>query len=228
MAKENTTAKADALDNVNETLTGIEQKVQNNQKVIMWVIIAAAALVCIVLGYYYGIRRPGIEAANNAIGQADITLAMGNDSLALKQYQQVADEYGYDAGNRARLNAAILLYQQGKYQEALDYVKGYSGSDDIIAAGAKSLEGDCLVNLKKYDEAIGCFREAAKISDGNPYYTPVFMMKEATVQRELKNYKAEAELYRAIDREYPEYAASQQIDFEKYITRAEAQAGEQK
>ena len=51
-------------------------------------------------------------------------------------------------------------------------------------------------------------------------------MKEATVQRELKNYKAEADLYRTIRDEYPEYAAMQQIDFEKYIARAEAQAGE--
>lgn len=226
MAKENQTENRTAVEELNDSLTGIEQKVQNNQKTIMWACVAVVAVVCAVLIYVYGIRRPGIESANNAIGQADLTMAMGNDSLALQQYQQVADEYGYEAGNRAQLNAAILLYQQGKYQEAINYLKNYSAKESIIGASSKALEGDCYVNLKNYNEAIDCYRDAAKISDKNPSYTPYFLMKEATVQRELKNYKAEAELYRTIRDEYPEYAAMQQIDFEKYIARAEAQAGE--
>lgn len=226
MAKENQTENRTAVEELNDSLTGIEQKVQNNQKTIMWACVAVVAVVCAVLIYVYGIRRPGIESANNAIGQADLTMAMGNDSLALQQYQQVADEYGYEAGNRAQLNAAILLYQQGKYQEAINYLKNYSANESIIGASSKALEGDCYVNLKNYNEAIDCYREAAKISDKNPSYTPYFLMKEATVQRVLKNYKAEADLYRTIRDEYPEYAAMQQIDFEKYIARAEAQAGE--
>ena len=226
MAKENQTENRTAVEELNDSLTGIEQKVQNNQKTIMWACVAVVAVVCAVLIYVYGIRRPGIESANNAIGQADLTMAMGNDSLALQQYQQVADEYGYEAGNRAQLNAAILLYQQGKYQEAINYLKNYSANESIIGASSKALEGDCYVNLKNYNEAIDCYREAAKISDKNPSYTPYFLMKEATVQRELKNYKAEADLYRTIRDEYPEYAAMQQIDLEKYIARAEAQAGE--
>lgn len=226
MAKDKNTETRTAVDDLNDSLTGIEQKVQNNQKFIMWACIVVAAVVALVLLYIYGIRKPGIEAANNAIGQADIELAQGNDSIALAQYKQVAEEYGYDAGNRAALNAAILLYQQGKYKEALTYLKDYKANEEIIGASAKSLEGDCYVNLKQYPEAIDCFKEAAKISNKNPYYTPVFLMKEATVERELKNYKAEAELYRTIKEEYPQYAASMQIDFDKYITRAEAQAGE--
>ena len=126
MAKDNTpNTEKNAVENLNDQLTGIEQKVQNNQKTIMWATIVVTAIVCIVLFYFYGIRKPGIEAANNAIGQADITMALGNDSLALDQYKQVAAEYGHDAGNRAALNAAILLYQQGKYQ---DREKAHGGS----------------------------------------------------------------------------------------------------
>ncbi|MCM1484490.1 MAG: tetratricopeptide repeat protein [Muribaculaceae bacterium] len=228
MAKENQPETRTAVDTINDQLTGIEQKVQNNQKTIMWACIIVAAIVCAVLIYIYGIRKPGIESANNAIGQADLTMALGNDSLALSQYQQVADEYGYEAGNRAALNAAIILYKQGKYQEALDYLNDYNPTESIIGASSKALEGDCYVNLKNYDKAIDCYRQAAKLSDKNPAYTPYFLMKEATVQRELKNYKAEAELYTTIRNEYPEYAASMQIDFDKYITRAETQAAEAK
>ena len=57
-------------------------------------------------------------------------------------------------------------------------------------------------------------------------YTPLFLMKEATVQRELKNYTAEAELYQQILSDYPEYQAATQINIEKFLARAKAQAGE--
>lgn len=225
MAKQNATETKTSIENLNDQLTGIEQKVENNKKIIVWASVIVAVVVIIVLGYIYGIRKPGIQSANDAIGQADITLISGNDSLALAQYQQVADEHGYDAGNRAKLNAAIILFRQGKYQEALDYLKGYSPKESVIGAAAKSLEGDCYVNLKQYPEAIDCFGNAVKISDNNPHLTPYFLMKEATVQRELKDYKAEADIYHTIIDKYPEYAASQQIDFEKYLSRAEAQMG---
>lgn len=226
MAKQNENETRTSLDDLNDQLTGIEQKVQNNQKKIMWGIVAVLAIVCLILVWIYAIRRPGIEAANNAIGQADMTLSLGNDSLALVQYKQVADEYGHDAGNRAALNAAILLYNNKQYEEAISYLKKYSPTESLIGASSASLEGDCYVNLKDYEKAIDCFRKAVKISDNNPHYTPVFLMKEATVQRELKNYKAEAALYKEITEKYPRFGMENGIEIEKYLKRAELQAGE--
>lgn len=226
MAKNKPEETRTKIDDINESLSSVEQKVQNNQKAIMWGAIILAAIACLVLIYVYAIRRPGIQSANDAIGQADMELALGNDSIALMQYEQIADEYGYDAGNRANLNAAILYYQKGDWQKALDYVKNYSSSDDVIGASAKALEGDCYVNLGELEKAVKCFASAAKISDKNPLYTPLFLMKEATVQRELKNYAAEAALYQEILDNYPEYQAATQIDVEKYLARAKAQMAE--
>lgn len=181
-----------SIDEVNDTLTGIGEKVQSNPKVIVWGCIAVAAVVAVILIYVYAIRQPGQNAANNALGQADIELLMGNDSVALAKYQQVAADHGYDAGNLANLNAAIILYKEGKYEEAIGYLKNYSASESVIGASAKSLEGDCYVNLKQYPQAIDCFKQAVKISDNNPHYTPAFLLKEATVLREQKDFKAEA------------------------------------
>ncbi len=224
MAKQNENETRTTIDDLNDSLSGIEQKVQNNQKIIAWATVAVAVVVCIVLIYVYAIRKPGIEAANDAIGQADMSLAIGNDSIALAQYQQVADNYGYDAGNRAALNAAIILYRNGKYEEALNYLKKYNPTESIIGAASQSLEGDCYVNLEQYEQAVKCYKKAVSISDNNPFYTPVFMMKEATVERELKNYAAEAKIYREILDKYPTYGSSANIDIEKYIKRAELQA----
>lgn len=214
------------IDDLNDQLTGIGQKVQKNSSAIMWAVIVLAAIVVAVLVYIYAIRQPGIQKANDAIGQADLIAVMGNDSLALQQYQAVADDYGYDAGNRAALNAAIILYQQGKYQEALEYVSRYEAKEDVIGAAAYSLQGDCYVNLKEYDKALDCFKKAVSQSDNNPYYTPTFLLKEANVYRELKDYKSEAACYQEIIDNYPQYGGMVRMDVEKYLRRAQLQAGE--
>ncbi|MDE6394912.1 MAG: tetratricopeptide repeat protein, partial [Duncaniella sp.] len=80
--------------------------------------------------------------------------------------------------------------------------------------------------LEKYQDALDCFKKAVKISDNNPAYTPAFLLKEATVLRELKDYKAEAKVYEEILNEYPNYGAQMGIDIEKYFERAKAAAAE--
>lgn len=210
-----------SIDEVNDTLTGIGEKVQSNPKVIVWGCIAVAAVVAVILIYVYAIRQPGQNAANNALGQADVELLMGNDSVALAKYKQVAAGHGYDAGNLANLNVAILLYKEGKYEEAISYLKNYSASESVIGASAKSLEGDCYVNLKQYPQAIDCFKQAVKISDNNPHYTPAFLLKEATVLREQKDFKAEAAIYEQILKDYPTYGSEIGVDIKKYLERAQ-------
>ncbi|MDE6555627.1 MAG: tetratricopeptide repeat protein [Duncaniella sp.] len=210
------------IEEVNDTLTGIGEKVQNNPKVIVYSCIGVAVIVALILIWIYAIRQPAINAAAEALGQADTELMMGNDSVALAKFQQVADEYGYKSGDLAALNAAILLYKDKKYEEAIKYLKKYDTTESIIGAGAKSLEGDCYVNLKQYPQALDCFKAAVKISDNNPYYTPVFLIKQATVLREMKDYKAEAAVYEQILKEYPKTPANLNIDIEKYLERAKA------
>lgn len=213
----------------------VEKALRDQSKLILWFTIAVSVVVIAILVYVFFIRRPGIEASDRAVSAADITLAQGQDSIALDQYRQVADNYGYDGGNRAALNAAILLYQQAmstentderdaKLKEAISYLDKYDVKEQVIGAAAKSLEGDCYVNLGQYEKALDYFRQAAKISDNNPSYTPLFLMKEATVQRELKNYSAEAQLYQIIIDRYPGYGRQINVDMDKYLERAKAQS----
>lgn len=188
------------------------------RKIIMWALVAAAIVVIAVLVYVYCFRTPDIEKGNQAIGEADTALIIeGNDSTALAQYELVASKYGHHAGNRANLNAAILLFQKGEYDKALSYLKNYSPSEAIIGAAAASLEGDCYVNLDKLPEAVKSFKKAIKLSDDNPAYTPFFMMKLATVLTAQNDYAAAADLYNEINTKYPAYGPQSNIDIEKYL-----------
>ena len=222
--KQNEEEARTSIDEVNDTLTNYGQKISDNPKFLVYSFVGVMAVVALVFIWYYAIRQPGINSANDALAQADIELITGNDSIALEKYKQVAAEHGYKAGDLAALNAAVLLYRDGKYEEALGYLKDYSASESIIGAGAKSLEGDCYVNLKKYPEALDCFKQAVKISDNNPAYTPTFMLKEATLLHEMKDYKAEADIYKQLLAQYPNYGRDMNIDFEKYMARANALA----
>jgi TolA-binding protein len=225
MSKKKTETTETGLDELNDSLTSITTKVQDNKKPITICSLIVVAIIAIILCYVYFFRGPGINKANDAIGAADLTLAQGNDSLALVQYQKVADESGYDAGNRAALQTAILLYQKGDYQKALDYVDQYSAKEEIIGAAAYSLKGDCYVNLDKLSEAIGCFKDAIKQSNDNPAYTPFFMMKLARVYAAQNNHSEEAALYKEIMTKYPTYGQAYNIDVEKLYDRANLEAG---
>ncbi|WP_301753243.1 hypothetical protein [uncultured Muribaculum sp.] len=104
--KQNEPIELDVLNKENEEL---KNNVTKGQKYVMWGMIAISVIAIIVIIYIFAVRNPGIKAANEAVSQADITLSQGNDSVALAQYQQVANEYGYEAGNRATLVAATML-----------------------------------------------------------------------------------------------------------------------
>lgn len=223
MAKKETTRTS--IDELNESLSSFEQKVENNKKYIYWITGAIVAVALVVLGYVYGIHNPNMEKAKAEIAKADLDLSLGKDSVALQEYLAVANNYSNDPANRANLNAAIILYQKGKYQEAADNIKKFDAEGTIVGPASQSLLGDCYVNLKKYDEALSAFDKAISLSKDNALYTPLFMIKKAVVYREQKNFKAEAEIYQTIKDNYPEFSASYRIDVEKYLVRAKAEAG---
>ena len=111
-----------SIDELNEMLTSVEQHVENNKKIIIWSLAGIVAVAAVILLYYYGIYAPNKKASSDAISKADIELAMGNDSTALAQYMQVADEFSGAQADRAALQSAIILYQKGKFEEAVKYL----------------------------------------------------------------------------------------------------------
>lgn len=212
---ENLRPDAQEVDKSEEILA----KAQANKKKIMYCLVVAAVCVIAVLAYLL-IAQSGSRKADELVAKAD---AAQNDSIALTLYAEAADA-GYKSGNRAKAEMGIRLYRDGKYEEALKYLDDCSLDDEIAEAGVETLKGDCYVNLDKFPEAIECFSKAADLSDENPMVAPYAMMKEATVQRHLKNYSAEAELYEQITTKYPEYGVSINTNIENYLERAKADA----
>lgn len=213
-----------SIDELNESLSGLEQRVEQNKKSVIWYAVALLVVIGLGLGYYYG-KKSAKEDAGEMIGKADIELMQGNDSVALAQYQAVAAEYSNGVANRANLNAAILLYQKGNYEEALKAVENYDVEEELVGAASQSLKGDCLVNLKKYNEAVAAYDEAISVANGNELYAPVFMMKKATVLSAQQKYSDAAAIYQNIKDNYSKYVNAYRVNIDKYIDRANYLAG---
>lgn len=131
--------------------------------------IGVAAVLVIVFGYmgYKNlVSEPREAAANDAIVPAQKALSQQDSASVatlLKAAQTVSDEYGStDAGNLAHLYAGIALYNQGKYQDALDEFKSFSSCDDQnVSASVNAAIGDCQACLKQYEDAVKSFKAAA-------------------------------------------------------------------
>ncbi|MDE7119311.1 MAG: hypothetical protein K2O10_01750, partial [Muribaculaceae bacterium] len=87
------------------------------------------------------------------------------------------------------------------------------------------LQGDCLVNLDRLDEAVGKFKKAVKVSDENPAFTPYFMIKLARVYDAQKKYADEAEVLQAVKDLYPYYQNQHQVNVDAMLELAKLRAG---
>ena len=187
---------------------------ENNQKYIYYALIAVAVVILAVGGYLW-YRSSAIEKGNKEIGKADIQLLMyNNPDSALTLYKRVAERNSFGPANRAAQMAATILFQKGKYDEALKYLKKSKPEGDVAGPAMKSLEGDCYVNKSQakggkqyYNEALSAYDEAIKLAGDNENYTPVFMLKKATVLHANAKYADELKVYEDMKQQFPTYAA---------------------
>ncbi len=224
MAKKQDQGARTTLEEVNESLTSAAQRIEDNKKYINWALIAIAVLALLAGGYLH-LRNSGIEDAKKEIGDADIELLQGQEDEALKAYEKVAAEYSNKPGERAHLNAAIILYQKGEYEKAAKHLEDFTPDSKLIGPASRSLLGDCYVNLKKYDKAMAAYENAISMSGDNEMYTPAFMLKKATLLHEQKKYAEEAAIYQTIKDKYPVFGQQSGFNVDKYLERANALAG---
>lgn len=224
MAKKQNGSARTTIEEVNEQITGAVQRVEDNKKMITYVLTGIVAVILLVAGYVYLVRNPNIAKAKEDISVADMALMQNDTAKALEQYLAVADQFSNKPANRAHLNAAIMLYQQGKFEQAAKQLEDYDPAGNLIGPASQSLLGDCYVNLKQYDKALSAFDKAVKLCDGNELYAPLFILKKATVLHEQGKYADEAAAYQIIKDKYLNFANENRVNVDKYIERANALA----
>lgn len=214
------------IEKLDSNLSSASQKIAENKKVILWAIISIAVIAVLIVCYLFLYRAPRENRAFEAFNQVEMQ-AMGNDSIAAAEYKKVAEKYsGSDAGSLAALSAAEYLYDMGKYKEALEELDDFSSSEPVLKANAYILKGDCLVNLKKYDDALSAFKKATSVGEDNNQIAPRALLKMANIYDEQKNYKKALECYETIQEDYATFTLGNGLSIESYIEREKARLGE--
>lgn len=213
------------IDKLNENLSSASEKIANNKNVIFWVIGGVAVIAALIVSYIFLFHNPKVNKAFEAYNQVEISAA-GNDSLAAAQYKKVADEYSStDAGHLAALSAAEAYYNTGKYKEATACLEDFKTSEPVLKSNAKILLGDCYVNLKQYDKAIGAYDDAISIAGVNDQIVPRALLKEANIYDSQKKYEQAFGCYEKISKEYPNFQTGNGMSIDAYIAREKARLG---
>jgi len=205
----------------------IVQRLQRNKNIIIGVVGAIVLVVGGWIGYNYYKNTQNQEAQSlmfPAVYQFEsdsLNKALNGDGLH-EGLAAIADDYGMTkAGNLANFYAGVAHLKQGKYDEAIEYLKDFSSSDFLIQARAYALIGDAYMEKNQLADAISYYEKASNYKP-NAFFTPQYLSKLALAQEASKNYEAAIASYDKIIDEYA--ASSEATNAKKYKAKLEGLA----
>lgn len=225
MAKKAKQTQHDSFEGIEQALTRTEQFIEDNSKVISYVILGIIVLVLAVMGTRRFYIKPLEEEAASQMFMAEKFFERDSFNLALNGYGtypgflQITEDYGITkAANLSDYYAGICYLRLGQYDDAVDYLKSFKTNDILVGSAKFTAMGDAWVEIGDYDEAVKAYEKAIR-EFKNDYSTPLIMKKTALVYEQMENYKKANDFFKMIRKEYPE--SEEARDIQKYITRTE-------
>lgn len=213
-------------ESVNEAVLKSENFLEKNLKPISIGLGVVVAAVLLYFGFKQFYLDPRNQKAQAELFKGEEYFRAEQDSLTLfgdgKGFDGMVafvNEYGStQAGNIAKAYAGISYARLGKYDEALKFLKDFSGDDELISHAVEGAVGDCYAGQNKLEDAASQFEKAAKNAD-DPLLSPIYYKKAGIVYRQLKNNDKVIEIFSKIKNDYMNSPEAGEAD--KYIGEAE-------
>ncbi|MDD2436811.1 MAG: tetratricopeptide repeat protein [Massilibacteroides sp.] len=210
---------------VGEIVSKTEHFIENNQKRIIYGVVAVIVVIGLFLAFHYGYSVPRQKKAAVALFKAEQYFAKDSFSLALtgngvdfEGFEAVAKDFGSTAaGNLAKAYAGICYFKLGDTENAIDRLKSFNEKDNMLSPAIIGLIGDCYVNTGNVKEGISYFEKAALKADNN-IISPIYLKKAGLAYENLKQYRDAVKAYTSIKEKY--FNSREASDIDKYITRA--------
>ncbi|MFV0269250.1 MAG: tetratricopeptide repeat protein [Draconibacterium sp.] len=217
------TEQVDNLQELESALTKTEQFIEDNQKIISYVVGGLILVVAVFLGFKKFYVQPQEKEANSQMFMAEnyfekdsFNLAINGDGNYLG-FLDIIDDYGITkAANRAKYYTGISYLHLGQYEEALDYLNDFKSDDLLLAPVAEGAKGDAYLELGDSDKALKQYKKAYSESK-NELTTPVYMMKAAKLLESSDELEQALALYQDIKKQFPTSAEATNAD--RYIAR---------
>jgi len=228
MAKkiDNTEEKIHAVE---EALSKSEKFIEKNQKILTIVIGSAIVIVLGVFAFQKLYIAPREKAAQGQMFMAQKYFEADSLNKALNGdanypgFLTIIDEYGMTkAANLSKYYAGIIYLKQGKFEDAITYLKKFDSDDEFVGPMATGAIGDANLELGKKEEAVDSYLKAAS-QQVNDLTTPLYLMRAAFVYEDLGKFDKAIELYEKIQKEHTKSTEARDID--KYIEQAKAKSG---
>lgn len=206
-----------------ETINKTEQFFESNKKGIYGAVCAIAVIALLILCYQKFYLQPKKAEALSQLYPAEAAFRSEAYDVALKGdgntlgFEQIIDEYGSKAGKVVYFYAGVSALYTGEYNDAISYLKKYSGKDSIMSARATACIGDAYAGLENYKTALSYYEKAASTIDN--IYAATYLLKAGIVCEELGDNAKALEFYNKIKDQYPGTLEGSDID--KYIARIE-------
>jgi len=149
------------IEKVEQAFSRTELFIEKNQKIIL---IVVGVMVVIVLGYF-GFKRfylaPRETEAQGQMFMAEKYFEMDSINKALNGdgnylgFLDIIDQYGITkCANLSHYYAGICYLKKGEFENAIEHLKKFSSSDQIIGPMAAMATGDAYMELKQTEKAI--------------------------------------------------------------------------
>jgi tetratricopeptide (TPR) repeat protein len=192
------------LKNFEGALSTSEAFLEKNQKPLLYSLAAiVAVLVCWLVVDNFMIQPKSAEAAEQmALGQfyyaaGQYEKAINGDSIEFIGFAAAADEYSITkSGNLAKAYAGLAYFKLADYDNAISFLKDFSASDNILQYTVKATLGDCYAMKGDTEEAISCYKKAAKSE--NILVVSSSLMKLGRAYESLGDYAKALDAYKEL------------------------------
>ncbi len=221
--------KDDNLQELESALTKTEQYIEDNQKIITYIVGAIILVVGAYLAFHKFYMQPKEKEALSQMFMAEnyfekdsFNLAINGDGNYLG-FLDIIDDYGVTkSANRAKYYAGISYLHLGQYEEAIDYLKKFKTDDLLLAPVKAGAIGDAMLELGEKEDALKQYKKAFSETD-NELTTPVYKMKAAKLLESMSKFDEALKLYEEIKKDYPQSTEGTTVD--KYIARIKIRKG---
>lgn len=209
--------------NVAEAVSKTEDFFKKWGNVIYGCVIGILVIALCVLAYNRFILQPKKIQAQDQMVKAEQWFESGEYELALKGdgndlgFEDIIAQYGNKGGESVYMYAGVAKLQTGAFDEAIEYLKKYNGSDPIMLGRAQCCIGDAYVGKADYATAITWFEKAAKTTDN--LFAASYLIKAGIAAEAMGQAEKALAYYKDVKENYANAPEAAEID--KYITRIE-------
>jgi len=225
MAKkiDNTEEKIHAVE---EALSKSEKFIEKNQKILTIIIGSAVVIVLGIFAFQKLYIAPREKSAQGQMFMAQKYFEQDSLNLALNGnanypgFLDIIDDYSMTkASNLAKYYTGIIYLKQGKFEDAITYLKKFNSDDEFVGPMATGGIGDAYVELGQKEKAVEYYLKASS-QQVNDLTTPLYLMRAAFVYEDMGKFDKAVELYEKIQKEHVK--STEARDIEKYIEQAKA------